>query len=161
MQSAKDGSDFVRRSCLALVLARLGTPIVDVVREVTLSDELLNLVLEDDAFFRGVAGIPVVSTILILVLLRAVSLHRIKLLVDAHVLRGQEYILTRPCQVGEVNVLARKGSQDPLIRALGLLLVGVRRSLAVSTFTFLGVPVFLGEHEFSCWCNLMRHCYRS
>ena len=50
-----------------LVLAGLGAPIADVVLEVSLSDELLNLILEDDAFFRGVADISVVSTVLALV----------------------------------------------------------------------------------------------
>ena len=67
VRSTKDGSDFTKRSYLTLVLAGLGAPIADVVIEVSLSDELLNLVLEGDAFYRGVAEIPVVSTILILV----------------------------------------------------------------------------------------------
>ena len=67
VQSVEDGFDFARRSCLALVFARLGTLIADIVLEVSLSDELLNLVLEGDAFFRGVADISVVSVVLILV----------------------------------------------------------------------------------------------
>ena len=65
--SAEDGSDFSRRFCFVLVLAGLSAPIADVVLEVSLSDELLNLDLEGDAFFRGVTNIPVVSTVLILV----------------------------------------------------------------------------------------------
>ena len=77
MWSAKDGSDFVRRFCLSLVLMGLGAPVTDVVLEVSLSDEFLNLVLEGDAFFRRVADIPVVLAIIVLVPLRAVSPHRI------------------------------------------------------------------------------------
>ena len=58
---------------MALVLTGLGTPIADVVLEVSLLDELLDLILKGDAFFRGVADIPVVSVVLILVPLRVVS----------------------------------------------------------------------------------------
>ena len=67
VQSAEDSFDFTRRFCLVLVLVGLGAPVADVVLEVSLSDELLNLVLEGDAFFRGVTDIPVVSVVLILV----------------------------------------------------------------------------------------------
>ena len=115
VQSAEDGSDFAMRSCLALVLMGLGAPVVDVVLEVSISDELLNLVFEGDAFFCGVADISVKSIVFILVPLRAVSLHRIGSFIHARVLCGKEYILTRPHQVGEVIVLARRGSRDPLI----------------------------------------------
>ena len=38
-----------------MVLVGLGAPVVDVVLEISLSDKLLNLVFEGDAFFRGVA----------------------------------------------------------------------------------------------------------
>ena len=96
MWSTEDGSDFVRRFYLALVIAGLGALVADVVLEVSLSNELLDLVLEGDAFFRGVVDIPVLSTVLILVLVRAVSPHRIGLLIYAYVLRGQQYILIRP-----------------------------------------------------------------
>ena len=57
----------MRRSCLALVIVGLGSPVTDVVLEVSLSDELLNLILEDDAFFRGVADISMVLAVLMLV----------------------------------------------------------------------------------------------
>ena len=67
VQFVEDGSDFTRRSCLALVFAGLGALIADIVLEVSLSDELLNLVLEGDTFFHSVADIPVVSVVLILV----------------------------------------------------------------------------------------------
>ena len=67
VRSTEDGSDFQRRSCLALVLSGLGDPVADVVLEVSLSDELLNLILEGNAFFRSVADIHVVSAVLILV----------------------------------------------------------------------------------------------
>ena len=84
--SVKDGSDFVRRSCLALVLVGLCAPFADIVLEVSLSDELLNLVLEGDAFFRGVADIFVKPIVFILVPLRAVSPHQIGSCIHAHVL---------------------------------------------------------------------------
>ena len=123
----------------------LGTPVADVVLEVSLSDELLNLVLEGDAFFHGVADISVKLLVFILVPLRAISPHQIWSFIHARVLYGQEYTLTRPCQVGEVIVLARSGSRDPLIWALGLLLVGIRRSLLLH---FLLSLFFSGDRNF-------------
>ena len=158
---AEDTFDFARRSCLVLVLAGLGAPIADIVLKVSLSDELLDLLLKGDVFFRGVADISVVSAVFALVSFRAISPHRIWSLVYACVLRGQEDILTRRCQVGEVIVLARRGSRDPLIWAIGLLLVGVQRLSEISAFAFLVVPILLGRHELSCWCDLMWRFYRS
>ena len=161
VRSAEDGSDFAGRFCLALVLVGLDPPVADVIMKVSLSDELLNLVFEGDAFFRGVADVSMKSVVFILVPLRAVSQHRIGLFVHACVLHGQEYILTRPSQVGEVIVLARRGSRDPLIRALGLFLVGVRRSSAIATFVLLIAPVLLDGHKLSCWSGPMWRFYRS
>ena len=66
-----------------------------------------------------------ILAVLVLVSFRAFSSHHIWSLIDSRVLRGQEYILKQPCQISEVIVFARKGSSDLLIRALGLLLVGV------------------------------------
>ena len=161
VRSAEDGSDFTGRSCLVLVLVGLGAPVADVILDVSISDKLLNLIFEGDAFFCGMTDVFVKSVVFILVPFRAVSSHRIRSFVHAHVLRSQEYILTRPSQVGEVIVLAWKGSRDPLIRALGLLLVGIWRLSAISTFTFLVVCALLGRHEFSCWFDLMRCFYQS
>ena len=96
VRSTEDGFDFVRRSRLALVLMGLGAPVADVVLEVSLSDELLNLVFEGDAFFRGMADISVKLAVFIPVPLRAVSPHRIGSFIHACMLRGQEYIVTRP-----------------------------------------------------------------
>ena len=157
LRSAEDGSDFTRRSCLALVLMRLGAPVMDIILEVSLLDELLNLVFEGNAFFRGVADLAVY----IQVPFRAVSPHRIRSFVHARVLHGQEYILTRPSQVSEVIVLGRRESRDPLIRALGLLLVGISRSSAISTFALLAIPFLLGGHKLSYWSGLMWRFYRS
>ena len=53
----KDGSDFARRFCLVLVITRLGSPIVDVVLEVSIADELLNLIFKHDALICSVADI--------------------------------------------------------------------------------------------------------
>ena len=86
--SVEDGSDFMMRSCLALVLIGLGAPIADIVLEVSLSDKLHNLIFKDDAFFRGVADISVKLTVFILIPLRAVPLHRIGSFIHVHVLRG-------------------------------------------------------------------------
>ena len=59
VRSVEDGSDFTMRSCLALVLVRLGAPVKDIVRKVSLSDKLINLFFEGDAFFLGVPNISV------------------------------------------------------------------------------------------------------
>ena len=96
------------------------------------------------------ADIFVKPAVFILVPLRAASPHRIGSFIHARVLRGQKYILMRPCQVGEVIVLVQRGSRDPLILALGLLLAGIWKSSTISAFAFLAVPVLLGGHEFSC-----------
>ena len=88
VRSTEDGSDFVRRSYLALFLVWLSAPVADVVLEISLSDEFLNLVLEGNAFFCRVVDIPVVSVILVLIPLRAVSLHRIRSFVYTCVLCG-------------------------------------------------------------------------
>ena len=112
-------------------------------------------------FFYGVANVSVISAMLVLVPFRAVSPHRIWSLVDFCVLCCQEYILTRPCQVGEVIVLSQRGSSDPLIRAFGLLLVVVQRLLAVSALALIVVPILLGRLELSRLCNLTLCPYRS
>ena len=132
-----------------LVLIGLGAPVADIVLEVPLSDEFFNLILECDAFFCGVANIWVISAVLVLVSFRAVSPHYIWSLVDSCMFCGQEYILTRPCQVGEVIILALRGSSDPLIPALGLILVGVWRSSAISALALLVVPILFGELKLS------------
>ena len=161
MWSTKDSSDLKGRSYLVLVLVGLGALVADVVLEVPLSDEFFNLILECDVFFCGVANISVISAILVLVHFRAVSPHCIWSLVDTCVLYGQEYILTRPCQVGEVIVLAQRGSSDPLIRALGLLLVGIQRSSAISALVLLVVPVLIGGLELSYWCDVAWRLFQS
>ena len=144
-----------------LVLAWLGAPVVDVVSEVPLSKEFFDLILECDAFFNGVANILMISAILILVSLRAVSQHRVGSFVDSCVLGGQEYILTRPHQVCEVIVFARRRSGDPLIRALGLLLVSIRRSSAISILALLIIPVLISGLGLSRWDDLSGHFCQS
>ena len=161
MWLAEDSPDLARRPDLILVVLWPGTSVADIVPEVSLSDEFFDLILEHDALFSGVADISMISAVFVLIPLRVVSPHRIGSFVHARVLCGQEYILTRPCQVGEVIVLARRGSRDPLIRALGLLLVGVWRSPVISTLLFLVVLILLGGHRFSCWRNLAWCIYRS
>ena len=50
----------------------------------------------------------------------------------------------RPSQVGKVIVFALRGSGDPLIQALSLFLVSVRRLSMISILVLLVVPVILG-----------------
>ena len=50
-----------------LVLAGLGAPVADVVLEVPLSDEFLDLIIECNTFFCGVANISVISAVVVLV----------------------------------------------------------------------------------------------
>ena len=154
VRSIEDSSDLARRSCLMLVLMGLGAPVADVVLEVPFSDEFFNLIFECDALFCGVANISVISTVLVLVSFRAVSLHRIWSLIDSCVLRGQEYILTRPCQVDEVVVFAQRGFSDPLIWALGLFRVVVWRSSVISALALLVVSILLGGFKLFCWHDL-------
>ena len=132
-----------------LVLAGLGALVADVVLEVLFSDEFFDLILDRNAFFCGVANISVISIVLVLVSFRTISPHRIRPLVDSRVLCGQEYILTRPRQVGEVIILAQRGSNETLIRALGLLLVGVWRLSAISALALLVLPILLGGLKLS------------
>ena len=163
MWPAEDSLDLARMSRFDLILVIVwpGASVADIIPEVSFSDEFFNLILECDAFFRGVADISIVLAVFVLISLRVVSPHRIRSFVHACVLRGQEYILMRPRKVGEVVVLAQRGSLDPLIRALGLLLLGVWRSSVISTLSFLVVPVLLGGRRFSCWNDLVRRLYRS
>ena len=67
VQSTEDSPDLTRRSCLALVVARLSASIVDVVFEISFTDAFFDLILEHNAFFGGVADIFVIPTILALV----------------------------------------------------------------------------------------------
>ena len=103
---------------------RPSTSVADIVPKISLLDAFLNLILES-VHSSVVWPTSHVLAVLVLIPLRAVSPHRIGSFVHARVLRGQEYILTRPCQIGEVIVLTQKGSRDHMIWALGLLLVGV------------------------------------
>ena len=148
MWPAEDSPNLMMRSSLILVIVWPSASVADIVLEISLSDEFFNLILECDALFRGVADISMVFAVFVLIFLQVVSPHRIRSFVHALVLRGQEYIPTRPCQVGEVIVLARKGSQDPLIRALGLFLVGVWRPSVIFALSFLVVLVLLGGRRF-------------
>ena len=88
MWFAEDNSDYMGRFCLLSVLVGLGAPITDVVSEKPLSDELFDLVLECDAFLGSVANILVISVVLTLVSLRAVSRHCVWSFVDACMLDG-------------------------------------------------------------------------
>ena len=113
MWPAEDCSDLARRPNLILVVLWHGASIADIVLEVSFLDEVFNLILERDALFCGVANISIISAVFVLIPLRALSPHRIGSFVHARVLRGQEYILTRPYQVGEVIVLAWRRVSGP------------------------------------------------
>ena len=96
LRSAEDSPDLARRSRLALVVTRLGTFVANVISEVPLSNEFLDLIPEHNAHLDGVADIFVISEILILIPFLAVSSQRIRLLVYACMLSGQEDVLIRP-----------------------------------------------------------------
>ena len=65
----------MKRFGLTLVIVWLGTPVADIILEVSLSDEFFNLILERDAPFYGVADISMVLTVFVLIPLQAVSPH--------------------------------------------------------------------------------------
>ena len=64
---AEDSSNLARKSCLPLVVAQLGASVVDIISEVSFSDEFLNLILEHDELLHGVANVLVISVIFILI----------------------------------------------------------------------------------------------
>ena len=64
---AEDSPYLTRRSCLTLVVARLGASIADINSEVPFSDEFLDLILEHDALLCGVADVLVIPVIFILI----------------------------------------------------------------------------------------------
>ena len=67
MRSAEDRPNLARMSYLALVVARLGAFVADVISEVPFMDEVFDLILEHNALFGGVTDIFVILTILVLV----------------------------------------------------------------------------------------------
>ena len=161
MWPVEDSSDYTGKFSLSSVLMGLGAPVADVVSKVPLADEFFDFIFECDAFLGGVANVLVISAILTWVSLRAVSPHRVWSFVDSCVFCGQEYFLTRPSQVGEVVVFARRGSSDPLIRALGLLLMRVWRSSAISVLTLLIISTLICGLGLSHRCDLSGYFYRS
>ena len=70
-----------------------GPPIVDVILEVAATNELLNLILEGDAFLNCVANVLVVPIIFVMVLLRAVSMQRVRPLKYPSLLHSHKNIL--------------------------------------------------------------------
>ena len=72
VRSAEDRPNLARMSCRALVVARLGTFIEDVISEVPFTDEFFDLILKHNALFGGVTDIFVILTILVLVSFGAV-----------------------------------------------------------------------------------------
>ena len=95
VQLAKDGPDFTRRSYLTLVSARLSASVLNLILEVPISDEFLDLISEHDALLRCMADILVILIILIPIPFETISSQRIKPLVDACLLGGQEDFLIR------------------------------------------------------------------
>ena len=67
MWYSEDSSDLQMRSCLTLIVTQLGASIADIVSEVSFSDEFLDLILKHDALLRGMADVPVISTVFILI----------------------------------------------------------------------------------------------
>ena len=63
----EDSSDLARRPSLILVVLWPGASVMDIVLEVSFSDEFFNLILECDAFFHSVVDISIKSTVLVLI----------------------------------------------------------------------------------------------
>ena len=76
----EDHPNFVWRLYLRCIILRPGPPVVNVVLEVPMVDELLNFILKRNAFFYGVTNVLMVSTIFILIHLGAISTQRVRLL---------------------------------------------------------------------------------
>ena len=72
VRSTENSPNLAIRSCLALVVAQLGDSVTDVISEVPFTDEFLDLILEHNVLFDGVADIFVIPVILALVSFRAV-----------------------------------------------------------------------------------------
>ena len=64
---AKDNPDFIGRSCFTLIIAQLGVSIVDVILEISLSDEFFDLILKHNSLLCGVANIFVIPAILVMI----------------------------------------------------------------------------------------------
>ena len=67
VQPVENSPDLARRSRLALVIARLGTSITDVILKVPFTNEFLDLIFEHNALLGGVAEIFVMPAILVLI----------------------------------------------------------------------------------------------
>ena len=81
--SVEDGPNFLRRFTLILVIL-----VMDIVPEVTITDEFLNLLFEHDALLCGVVDILVISIVLILISFGVVFSQQIRPLIDAYLFGG-------------------------------------------------------------------------
>ena len=78
MRSAEDRPDFAWEFDLKSIIMRPSPPVVDVMLEVSVTDEFLNLILEGDAFLGSVTNILVEPKVFVMVPLRAISMQRVK-----------------------------------------------------------------------------------
>ena len=81
--SVEDGPNFLKRFTPILVIL-----VMDVVSEVTITDEFLNLLFEHDTLLCGVVEILVISIVLILISFGVVSSQQIRPLVDVCLFGG-------------------------------------------------------------------------
>ena len=63
----KDSPNLVRGSYFTLVTMRLGAFVVDVISEISFSDEFFDLILKHNALLHGVANIFVIPAIFVLI----------------------------------------------------------------------------------------------
>ena len=73
MRSVEDHPDLVWGFCFSSIILRPCPPVVDVVLEVPMTNELLDLILEGDALLSGMTNIFVEQIVFVLVPLGAVS----------------------------------------------------------------------------------------
>ena len=75
VRSVEDRPNFVWGFCFKSVVLRPGPPVVDVILEVPAMNELLDLILEGDAFLSCVTDVLMVPTVFVLAPLKAVSIQ--------------------------------------------------------------------------------------
>ena len=73
MRSTEDRPNLAWGFCFKSIILRPCPPVVDVILEVPMANELLDLIIEGDAFLNGLTDVLVEPTVLVLVPLLTVS----------------------------------------------------------------------------------------
>ena len=93
MRTAEDRLNLAWGLYFKSVILRPCPPVVDVVLKVPAANELLNLILEGDAFISGMTDAFMEPTVLILVPLRTVSTQWVKPVEYSRLLCSHEHVL--------------------------------------------------------------------